>query len=210
MEDVLEVYARPYDASRPVVCVDEGRKELRSTVRAGIPARPGQPAREDYEYEREGVRNLFVALEPLVGRRKIQVTERRTACDFARFLRLISDEMYPEAHKIVLVVDNLNTHHVGCLYEAFAPAEAFRLSQRFEWHFTPEHGSWLNMAEIELSVLQRQCLSRRLSASALDREISAWESGRNALSGQIHWQFTAADARVRLRRLYPKLPDEKC
>jgi len=147
MEDVLSVYERPYDPANPVVCVDEGRKELRSTPRGSLPAMPSQPRREDYEYEREGWANLFLAVEPLAGKRHIQVTDRRTAWDFAQFLQIVSDELYPEVERITLVVDNLNTHRPACLYEAFAPEEAFRLMQRFEWHYTPEHGSWLNIAQ---------------------------------------------------------------
>jgi len=204
MEDVLSVYERPFDASCPVVCVDEARKELRSTPRGSLPAEPGKSKREDYEYEREGWANLFVAVEPLAGRRRVQVTDRRTAVDFAHFLRLISDEMYPDAVRIVLVMDNLNTHKPSCLYEAFAPGEAFRLMSRFEWHYTPEHGSWLNIAEVELSILERQCLSRRMSREQLEREAPAWQAARDALQGQVRWQFTTADARTKLSRLYPK------
>jgi transposase len=209
MQDVLSVYERPYDPANPVVCVDEGRKELRSTPRGSLPAMPSQPRREDYEYEREGWANLFLAVEPLAGKRHIQVTDRRTAWDFAQFLQIVSDELYPEVERITLVVDNLNTHKPACLYEAFAPEEAFRLMQRFEWHYTPEHGSWLNMAEIELSILQRQCLSRRLTRVALEGAVPAWEAARNLLRGRIRWQFTTADARVKLRRLYPGIEDSK-
>jgi hypothetical protein len=203
MEDVLAVYARPYDASRPVVCVDEARKELHTTPRGSIGAKKGKAKREDYEYEREGWANLFVAVEPLMGKRRVDVTDRRTAVDFARFLKIVSDEMYPETHRIVLVTDNLNTHKPACLYEAFEPEEAFRLSQRFEWHYTPEHGSWLNIAEIELSILSRQCLVRRMNRAQLDEEVPIWQTARNALEGKIDWQFTAADARTKLKRLYP-------
>jgi len=209
MEDVLSVYARPLDTSRPVVCVDEGRKELRTTPRGELPAEPSTPKREDYEYAREGAANLFLAVEPLAGKRYVQVTERRTSVDFARFLRFISDEMYPDAVKVVLVTDNLNTHKPASLYEAFAPEEAYRLMQRFEWHYTPEHGSWLNMAEIELSILERQCLSRRLSREQLEVEVPAWEAQRNLMQGKIHWQFTAEDARVKLRHLYPMLQQQR-
>jgi hypothetical protein len=203
MEDVLSVYERPYDASLPVVCVDEGRKELRNTPRGSLAVEPGQVKREDYEYERAGCANLFVAVEPLAGRRLVQITDRRTSVDFACFVQKISDEMHPEAERIVLVADNLNTHKPSCLYEAFPAEEAFRLMQRFEWHYTPEHGSWLNVAEIELSILSRQCLSRRLNRSELEEEVPAWEAHRNALAGKIFWHFTVADARVKLRRLYP-------
>jgi len=209
MEDVLDVYARPYDGLYPVVGVDEARKELRSTPRGSLPCASGQVRREDYEYVREGSANLFVAVEPLAGKRTIAITDQRRSCDFARFLARLSDEVYPEAKRIVLVADNLNTHKPACLYETFAPEEAFRLMQRFEWHYTPEHGSWLNVAEIEISVMQRQCLERRLSREALEREVPVWEMARNALSGKIMWQFTTADARVRLRRLYPVREDDK-
>jgi transposase len=205
MEDVLAVYERSYDAARPVVCVDEARKELRSTPRGSLPAEPGQEKRQDYEYAREGWANLFLVVEPLAGKRHVQVTQRRTSKDFAQFLRIVSDELYPQAERIVLVTDNLNTHKPGCLYEAFAAEEAFRLMQRFEWHYTPEHGSWLNVAEIELSVLERQCLARRMNREQLEQEVPVWQACRNALQGKVRWQFTVADARVKLRRLYPTL-----
>lgn len=208
MEDVLSVYEREHDPSRPVVCIDEARKELRSTPRGSLPATSGpqgRPEREDYEYARAGWANLFLAVEPLAGKRHVQVTEQRTAVDFARFLRVVSDQLYPDAERIVLVTDNLNTHKPACLYEAFAPAEAFRLAQRFEWHYTPEHGSWLNVAEIELSVLSRQCLNRRMDRAQLDAEVPAWQSRRDESSGKVRWQFTVADARIKLRRLYPTL-----
>jgi transposase len=205
MEDVLSVYERPYDPTRPVVGVDEARKELRSTPRGSLPVKPGQAQREDYEYAREGWANLFLAVEPVAGKRHVQVTQRRTSKDFAQFLRIVSDELYPQAERIVLVTDNLNTHKPGCLYDAFAAEEAFRLMQRFEWHYTPEHGSWLNVAEIELSVLERQCLARRMNREQLEQEVPVWEACRNALPGTVRWQFTLADARVKLRRLYPTL-----
>jgi hypothetical protein len=204
MEDVLDVYARPYDEGRPVVGVDEGGKQLIGDVREPLPARPGSAAKQDYEYEREGMANLFMAVEPLGGRRHVEVTERKTAVDFARFLRRVSDEWYPDAQKIVLVCDNLNTHTPACLYEAFQPAEARRLAERFEWHHTPKHGSWLNVAECELSVLARQCLDRRIpDLDTLRREVAAWERDRNAAVVRIDWQFTTADARIKLKRLYP-------
>jgi DDE superfamily endonuclease len=204
MEDVLDVYARPYDAARPVVCVDEGGKQLVGDIREPLPARPGSPAKQDCEYERGGVANLFMAFEPLSGRRHVEVTERKTAADFARFLRVVSDELYPAAEKIVLVCDNLNTHGAASLYEAFAPAEARRLAERFEWHYTPKHGSWLNVAEVELSVLARQCLDRRIpDLEALERAVAAWERARNAAAVKVEGQFTAADARIKLKRLYP-------
>jgi hypothetical protein len=213
MEDVLEVYARPYDPKRPVVCVDEGAKALRSTPRGSLPMtpkvsemEPGLPERRDYEYERHGKSNLFVSVEPLTGKRRVRVSERRTAIDFAQELRQIVDLDYPEAECVVLVCDNLNTHSCACLYEAFPPSEARRLAERLEWHHTPEHGSWLNVAEIELSVLHRQCLNRRLAdVPTLAREIAAWQEERNAGQATINWQFTTAEARVKLRRLYPQL-----
>jgi hypothetical protein len=204
MEDVLDVYARPHDEKRPVVCVDEGGKQLIGDVRAPLPVRPGSAAKQDYEYERGGMANLFMAVEPLAGARHVEVTERKTAVDFARFLRVISDELYPGAEKVVLVCDNLNTHTPACLYEAFAPAEARRLAGRFEWHHTPKHGSWLNVAECELSVVARQCLDRRIpDMETLRREVAAWERARNAAAVKVDWQFTTADARVKLKRLYP-------
>jgi hypothetical protein len=204
MEDVLDVYARPYDEGRPVVCVDEGGKQLIGEVREPLPVRPGSPAKQDYEYERGGMANLFMAVEPLAGARHVEVTQRKTAVDFARFLRVVSDELYPNAERIVLVCDNLNTHGAASLYEAFEPAEARRLVGRFEWHHTPKHGSWLNVAECELSVVARQCLDRRIpDMETLKREVAAWERARNAAQVKVDWQFTTADARVKLKRLYP-------
>ena len=206
MEDVLSVYARLYDPKRPVVCVDEGAKELRSTPRGSLPMEPGEPERQDYEYERHGKANLFVSVEPLTGRRRIRVSERRAAIDFAEELRLLVDIDYADAECVVLVTDNLNTHTSACLYEAFPPAEARRIAEKIEWHYTPEHGSWLNIAEIELSVLHRQCLNRRIGdVPSLEREVLAWQQGRNAAGAKIRWQFTTADARIKLRRLYPVL-----
>jgi len=210
MEDVLAVYERPYDPKRPVVCLDEKSKELHATPHGALPIEPkapgrgGKPRREDSEYQRNGTRNLFLWVEPLAGRRAVCVTERRTARDFAAQLqRLVA--AYPEAERVVLVTDNLNTHTAACLYEAFAPEEARRLVQKIEWHYTPEHGSWLNMAEIELSVLSRQCLNRRLADdAALEREAAAWEQARNGARATIRWQFTSEDARIKLRRLYPQ------
>ena len=204
MEDVLDVCARPYDEARPVVGVDEGGKQLIGDVREPLPVRPGAPAKQDYEYERGGVANLFMAFEPLAGRRHVEATERKTAADFARFLRAVSDELYPDAEKVVLVCDNLNTHTPAALYEAFEPAEARRLAERFEWHYTPKHGSWLNVAEMELSALSRQCLDRRIpDLEALRREVAAWEQKRNTAVVKVDWQFTTADARVKLKKLYP-------
>ena len=204
MEDVLDVYERPYDSGRPVVCVDESNKTLHATPHGSLPVEPGQIQRQDYEYKRNGTLNLFIAVEPLIGKRSVSVTDRRTKQDFAEFLRYLSDEVYLQAETIILVTDNLNTHSPACLYERFEPAEARRLAQRFEWHYTPEHGSWLNMAEIELSVLSRQCLSRRMpDKQKLSTEVSAWERDRNNVKVQIDWQFTTEDARIKLKRLYP-------
>jgi hypothetical protein len=206
MEDVLAVYERPYDLKRPVVCADESNKELHKTPRGSLPAEAGQVARQDYEYERNSTANMFMTVEPLVGKRRVRVTDRRTKQDFAELLRCLSDEDYSEADIIVLVTDNLNTHSPACLYERFEPAEARRIAERFEWHYTPEHGSWLNMAEIELSVLSRQCLARRISdKETLSAEVSAWEISRNAVKVQIDWQFKTGDARIKLKRLYPVL-----
>ena len=205
MEDVLDVYARPYDPLRPVVCVDELSKQLHSTPHGQQPLRPGRIAKEDYEYARHGTRNLFLAVEPLTGRRTVRVTKRRTAIDFAHELQRIVMEDYADAEVVVLVTDNLNTHSLGCLYEAFDPATARAIARRIEWHYTPEHGSWLNIAEIELSALASQCLNRRIgSAELLEREVAAWQRTRNQRRVRINWQFTSADARVKLRRLYPE------
>jgi DDE superfamily endonuclease len=206
MEDVIGVYHRPADPACPVVCVDEGGKQLVGDVREPLPVRAGSPAKDDAEYERHGTANLFLAFEPLAGRRVVDVTERRTAVDFARFVRHLLDAVYPSAAKVVLVTDNLNTHCVGSLYEAFEPAEARRLADRIEWHYTPKHGSWLNMAEIELSVLARQCLDRRIpDREVLAREVATWEAKRNAAGVTADWQFTTADARVKLKKLYPTI-----
>jgi len=208
MEDVLEVYKRPEDAERPVVCVDESSKQLIGETRTPIPAAPGQPERIDYEYERHGTANLFMVFEPLAGWRWVKVTERRTAGDFAEVLRELSDVCYPDAKKIVLVMDNLNTHKLASLYEAFAPEEARRLAERFEIHYTPKHGSWLDMAETELSVLARQCLKRRIDTiDDLKREIKAWEKCRNEAESTVNWHFTTKDARIKLKRLYPSIQD---
>lgn len=208
MEDVREVYKRPQDVERPVVCLDETSKQLIGETRTPIPAAPGQPERIDYEYERQGTANLFMTFEPLAGWRWVKVTERRTAVDFAEVLRELSDVHYPDAKKIVLVMDNLNTHKLASLYEAFAPAEARRLSERFEVHYTPKHGSWLDMAETELSVLARQCLNRRISnMDYLKREIQAWQQRRNQAESTVDWRFTTKDARIKLKRLYPSIQD---
>lgn len=204
MEDVLDVYQRPYNPQRPVVCMDEISKQLHETPHGTLPMQPGQPQRADYEYSRHGTCNLFLAVEPLRGRRRVQVTDRRTSLDFAEQLRSLVDEDYPQAHTIVLVTDNLNTHSPACLYERFEPAEARRIASRLEWHYTPEHGSWLNMAECELSVLARQCLNRRIGDKArLIRETTAWQDHRNQAQSIIDWQFTTTDARIKLKRLFP-------
>ena len=204
MEDVLAVYERPYSPKRPVVCVDETNKTLHDTPRGTLPIETGHALRQDYAYERNGTANIFMAVEPLIGRRKTFVTDQRTNQDFAELLRYLSDDEYPDAEKIVLVTDNLNTHSPACLYERFEPIEARRLAQRFEWHYTPEHGSWLNMAEIELSILSRQCTNRRVSnKQTLATEVSAWEKDRNKLKVQINWQFKPDHARIKLKRLYP-------
>ncbi len=206
MEDVLDVYHRPYDPRRPQVCMDETSKQLVGETRTPLPAQPGRPARIDYEYVRHGVRNLFLWVEPLTGRRHVEVTERRTRQDWARFIRELVDVYYPDAERVVLVLDNLNTHVPGALYETFPPAEARRLLQRLELHYTPVHGSWLNMAEIELSVLARQCLDRRIpDADILTAEVAAWEVARNARPTRIDWRFTTAGARIKLKRLYPSI-----
>lgn len=212
MEDVLAVYTRPYDPRFPQVCMDEASKQLLGEVQAPVPQRPatpehhGTPQREDYEYEREGTANLFLACEPLRGWRHVAVTARRTAIDWAHFIRDLVDAAYPDAERIVLVLDNLNTHGPASLYEAFAPAEARRILERLEIHYTPKHGSWLDMAEIELSVLARQCLDRRLATREdVAREVAAWEAERNAAQVTIDWRFTTADARIKLKHLYPVL-----
>jgi transposase len=206
MEDVLHVYHRPYDPRFPQVCMDETSKQLVGETRTPLPAAPGRPARIDYEYERRGVRNLFLFVEPLAGRRHVQVTERRTKRDWATAIQELVDVHYPTAERIVLVLDNLNTHVGSALYETFPPAEARRLLERLELHYTPPHGSWLNMAEIELSVLGRQCLDRRIPDEAtLVREVAAWGLDRNAHRTTIDWRFTTADARIKLKRLYPSL-----
>ena len=206
MEDVLEVYTRPYDPARPVVCFDEGGKQLIGDVRPPLPVRPGRPRRVDYEYTRNGTANVFMLFEPLKGWRHAAVTERRTNKDFAGIVRTMIDVWYPAAERVVLVLDNLSTHTPAALYEAFAPAEARRLVEKLEWHYTPKHGSWLNVAEMELSVLARQRLDRRIpELEALRREVRAWEEKRNAAVAKVDWQFTTADARVKLKRLYPTI-----
>jgi hypothetical protein len=206
MEDVLEVYHRPYDEKRPLVALDEASKQLVGEAVQPLPPAPGQPERFDYEYVRNGTANLFMMSEPLLGWRAVQVTERRTAKDFAEVLRWLAEDVHPEAEKLVLVMDNLNTHKVASLYEAFPPEQARRIAERLEIHHTPKHGSWLNVAEIELSVLSRQCLDRRIGgAEELRHEVEAWEEERNERGVEVRWRFTTADARIKLRRLYPVL-----
>ena len=204
LEDVLEVYHRPFDPQRPLVCLDEASKQLVGEAVQPLPAEPGQPQRFDYEYVRNGTANLFMVCEPLLGWRAVQVTERRTAKDFAEVVRWLVEEVHPDAAVVVLVLDNLNTHKAASLYEAFPPEQARRILERLEIHHTPKHGSWLNMAEIELSVLSGQCLDRRIgSAGEVQREVSAWEGERNERQVGVDWQFTTADARIKLRKLYP-------
>ncbi len=208
MEEVLSVYTRPYEERRPQICLDETSKQLVSETRVPLPMQPGQLECCDYEYERQGTCNLFVACEPLAGKRYLQVTEQRTKVDFARFIRDLVDVYYPTAEKLVLVMDNLNTHTLAALYEVFAPAEARRLIEKLELHYTPKHGSWLNMAEIEFSVLTRQCLDRRIgSRTELEREVTAWQAKRNGQAVGITWRFTTADARIKLKHLYPSIAD---
>ena len=206
MEDVLDVYKRPSDRKRPVVCLDETSKQLIGETRQAVPAAPGRPAREDSEYVRNGVANLLMVFEPLGGKRPVKVTERRTKRDWAEWVREVVDGMYPQAQKIVRVMDNLNTHSPASLYEAFEPAEAKRIADKLEIHYTPKHGSWLDMAEIELGILNRQCLDRRLAdVETLRREVAAWEHDRNRRVTKVNWRFTTADARVKLKRLYPSI-----
>jgi hypothetical protein len=204
MEDVLAVYQRPLDPAYPVICMDETSKQLIGETRTVLPVAPGQPRREDYEYERQGVANLFLFCEPLTGWREVQVSERRTRTDWAGAMRDLSDRLYLASRRITVVLDNLNTHGPASFYEAFAPEEARRLAERFEFHYTPKHGSWLNVAEIELSVLSRQCLDRRIGGlEELRSEIKAWQQKRNQASKAVDWQFTTAEARIKLKRLYP-------
>jgi len=204
MEDVLDVYHRPYDEKRPLIALDESSKQLIGETVQPLPAEPGQPERFDYEYVRNGTANLFMISEPLLGWRAVKVTARRTAKDFAEVVRWLAEDVHPNAEKLVLVMDNLNTHKLASLYEAFPPEQARRIAERLEIHYTPKHGSWLNVAEIELSVLSRQCLNRRIeSMEELRKEVAAWEEARNGKQVEIRWRFTTADARVKLRRLYP-------
>lgn len=206
MEDVLGVYTRPYDPARPVVCLDETSRQVLAEVRPPLPLAPGTPRREDPEYARHGVANLFLLCEPLRGWREVVVSDRRTRLDWAACVKDLLDAHYPTAERVVLVMDNLNIHSPASLYEAFPPAEARRLADRLEIHHTPKHGSWLNMAEIELGILQRQCLDRRLGDQAtLAHEVAAWAAARNTATRRIDWRFTTDDARIALKRLYPRL-----
>jgi hypothetical protein len=208
MEDVLDVYTRPYDPQHPVVCMDECPKQLLREVRAPVPGAPGRPERRDYEYERAGMANIFIFCEPLQARRWVCATEQRTMVDWALQIKELVDVRYPDAARIVLVLDNLNTHSPASLYEAFPPVEAKRLAQKLEIHYTPKHGSWLNIAEIELSILSRQCLDRRFAdLPTLQHEVIAWQARRDQAGGSVHWRFTTDDARIKLKRLYPSLHD---
>jgi len=208
MEDLLDLYQRPYDPKRPLVCIDELPVQLVSEVRLPLAVAPGRPARYDYEYRREGVANLFLIFEPLLAWRAVQVTARRTAVDFAEILRWLVEDVHDDAQKVVLVVDNLNTHGPWCLYEAFAPERARRIAAKLEWHYTPRHGSWLNVAEVELAALAKQCLDRRIgSAGQLTREVDAWDEDRNERMVGARWRFTTADARIKLHRLYPSIQE---
>ena len=206
MEDVLEVYTRPRDRDYPVVCLDESSKQLIAETRLAIPMKPGRPARCDYEYERHGTANLFMMFAPLEGWRHVKVTDRHTAVDYAHVLKDLADRHFAKATTIVLVQDNLNIHSKASLYEAFPAAEARRLVERFEWHYTPKHGSWLDLAESELSVLSRQCLDRRIpNTQTLIDEIQAWENDRNANQAKANWHFTTPNARIKLKHLYPAI-----
>jgi hypothetical protein len=204
MEDILEVYHRPYDARRPLVCLDEVRVQLIGETRIPLPAQPGRPRRYDYEYVRNGSANSFMVFEPLLGWRSVRVTALRTAKEPAEVLRELVEEIHEQARRVVLVTDNLNTHGLGCLYETFAPARARQIAQKLEWHYTPRHGSWLNMAEIELAALSKQCLGRRIgTVEQLQREVAAWSAERNERMVEARWQVTTAKARIKLHRLYP-------
>jgi len=206
MEDVLEVYHRPFNPKRPMVCMDESSKQLIGEVHAPIPAAPGHPVLMDDEYVRNGVAEIFLAVEPLAGWREVEITEHRTRTDWAHFVKHVVDTRYPTAEKVVLVMDNLNTHNTASFYETFPPEEARRLAERIEIHYTPKHGSWLNMAEIELSVLKRQCLAGRIDNIATMRsEARAWNTARDNKNATIDWRFTTKQARIKLKRLYPRL-----
>ena len=206
MEDVLDVYKRPYNKDFPVICMDESSKQMIKETRSPIAARPGKPACYDSEYERNGTCNFFLHVEPLKGKRKIKITDQRKKTDFAFFIEELVDNDYPDAKKIVLVMDNLNTHTGASLYETFPPAKAKRILDKLEIHYTPKHGSWLNIAEIEFSHLSRQCLGRRIpDKESMIREVAAWNERRNKEGGTVDWQFTATDARIKLKKLYPVL-----
>jgi hypothetical protein len=208
MEDILEVYAQPDDPRFPLVCMDEISKQLLRDTRTPLPMSAEQPERIDYEYERAGVMNLFLFCEPLRGQRWVDVTDQRTKVDWACQIKDLVDMRYPDAERIRLVLDNLNTHTPGALYEVFAPAEAKRLADKLEIHYTPKHGSWLNIAEIELSVLSRQCLDQRFAdETAFRAEVTAWQDHRNTRAGTVNWHFTTADARIKLKRLYPSIQE---
>jgi hypothetical protein len=208
MEDVLEVYQQPYDPLHPTVCMDELSKQLVGEIAEPLPLESGQPPRYDYEYSRQGVSNLFMFFEPLAGQRFVKVTDRRTRVDWAYAVRDLVDVYYPDAETITLVMDNLNTHSLGSLYEAFAPDEAKRIADRLDIHHTPKHGSWLNMAEIELSVLSGQCLDRRIpDQDTLTRCVALWQANRNQAQVTVDWRFTTADARIKLKRLYPSIQE---
>lgn len=208
MEDILAIYTKDNNPRIPVICMDETCKQLTRETRISLPCRPGQPRRYDYEYERNGVANLFMFFEPFQGHRHVAVTDHRKKCDWAKQIQMLTDEWYPEADKIILILDNLNTHTGASLYEMFTPAEARRILERLEIHYTPKHGSWLNMAEIELSVLTRQCLRRRIpDKKSLAREIAAWEQRRNNAHTRVDWRFTMTNARMKLKRLYPILSE---
>ena len=208
MEDVLDVYTWTYDPKRPQVCFDERPKQLVGEMRKPIRPVPGKPARYDFEYKRNGVANIFIMFEPLAGKRYVKVTERRTKKDWSQCMRQLADEIYPKAEKIVLVMDNLNTHTKASLYEAFEPAEAKRIADKLEIHYTPKHGSWLNMAEIELSVMSRQCLAERMgSIEHLESEVLAWTNKRNSKEVKVNWRFNTTDARIKLKKLYPLLQE---
>ena len=202
----MDVYKRPYDSRRPNVCLDETSKQLIGETQIPVTACPDQPARYDYEYKRNGVANLFMIFEPLVGKRHVKVTQRRTKIDWAYCVREMVDQIYPDAEQIVLVMDNLNTHNKSSLYEAFEPAEAKRIANKLEIHYTPKHGSWLDMAEIELGILARQCLSRRIdNMEQLKDEVAAWQVIRNTAEAKVDWRFTTKDARIKLKKLYPSI-----
>jgi hypothetical protein len=208
MEDVLDIYHLPDDPRYPTVCFDETSKQLVGEIATPLPLEPGQPERYDYEYERNGVQNLFLFFCPLRNWRHVKVTDRRTKVDYAECMRELVDDLLPDAVCIRVVQDNLNTHTPAALYEAFPPAEARRILDKLEFHYTPKHGSWLNMAEIELSVLSRQCLDRRIpDKETLEQETTAWEQTRNAKAATVNWRFTTADARIKLKRLYPSIED---